>query len=276
MLKYERTPEQIREHYEIEKALANQLRVASQTERRTLYSSLYDELYRTVPHHPQLIRKANPEKNKDIVAYQMRNLGAFLKADTTFLEVGPGDCSLSITVAKQVKEVYAVDVSAEIAHQKTFPDNLKLILSDGVSVPVPSNSVDFAYSNQLMEHLHPDDALEQLKNIYQSLAPGGRYLCITPNRLLGPHDISQHFDQVATGFHLKEYTVTELTKLFRDVGFKKIRAYFRIKRFYFYPYPIISSMAEAFLTVLPFPLRKPFARFIPIGFFTGVFLLGTK
>jgi hypothetical protein len=31
-----------------------------------------------------------------------------------------------------------------------------------------------------MEHLHPEDAFEQLRNIIRALAPGGRYVCITP------------------------------------------------------------------------------------------------
>ena len=62
-----------------------------------------------------------------------------------------------------------------------------------------------------MEHLHPDDALEQLQNIYSALVPGGIYLCITPNRLSGPQDVSRDFDMVATGFHLKEYTISELS-----------------------------------------------------------------
>lgn len=53
-------PEQIREYYEIEKELANRLRYASKQERRYLYSSLYDELYRRVPLHPQLTRKLSP------------------------------------------------------------------------------------------------------------------------------------------------------------------------------------------------------------------------
>ena len=82
-----------------------------------------------------------------------------------------------------------------------------------------------AYSQQLMEHLHPEDALEQLRNIYDALKPGGRYFCVTPNRTTGPHDISGHFDDHATGFHLKEYTIGELVKLFRRVGFREVKLY---------------------------------------------------
>ncbi len=76
-----------------------------------------------------------------------------------------------------------------------------------------------------MEHLHPEDAIEQLEHIYRALSAGGFYICVTPNRISGPHDISMHFDAVATGFHLKEYTVTELCALFARIGFSRMRPY---------------------------------------------------
>ena len=67
--------------------------------------------------------------------------------------------------------------------------------------------------------------MEQLRNLFAAIAPGGSYFCVTPSRLNGPHDVSKYFDTVARGFHLKEYTVTELEQLFRGVGFKRIQAY---------------------------------------------------
>jgi SAM-dependent methyltransferase len=178
-----RTQEQIREHYEIEKELANRLTNASRSERRHLYSTLYDELYSRVPLHPQLTRKISIKKSAERTAAQMQWLKYFISDDMTFLEIGPGDCSLSFEVAKFVKRVYAVDVSEKITLTKSYPKNFQLIISDGTSIPIPLGIINLAYSNQLMEHLHPDDALEQLRNIYCSLMPGGRYICITPNRL---------------------------------------------------------------------------------------------
>ena len=56
-------------------------------------------------------------------------------------------------------------------------------------------------------------ALEQLQNIHRSLADDWLYICITPNRLDGPHDVSQYFDGVARGFHMKEYTTAALARL---------------------------------------------------------------
>ncbi len=82
--------------------------------------------------------------------------------------------------------------------------------------------MDLAYNDQLMKHLHPDDALDQLKNIFQSLKPGGSYTCITPNRISGPHDISLYPSDVPSGFHLKEYTITELVRILKDAGFSRV------------------------------------------------------
>jgi SAM-dependent methyltransferase len=192
----------LREHYEVERQLADRLRNATREQRRTLYGPVYDELYQRVPHHPQLTRKSSPELTQAGLVPQLRLLRPYLKPDSVVLEIGPGDCALSIALAKRVRQVYALDVSEKITEQLSAPANFKLILSDGTSVPLPAGSVDVAYSNQLMEHLHPDDAREQLEGIWRALRPGGVYICITPNRVSGPHDISSHFDSIATGFHL--------------------------------------------------------------------------
>jgi SAM-dependent methyltransferase len=217
-----RSFERIFDHYIIEKELAARLRNSSASERRLLYTAVYDELMDRIADHPLHLQKSKSDSLKFVgaAAWLLRNPPG---SDAVFLELGPGDCALSLEIAKQVKQVYAVDVSAALA-PKTQPANFKLLLSDGSSIPVPLESVDFAYSNQLMEHLHPDDAFEQLRNVYAALAPNGTYLCATPNRLNGPHDVSEFFDNVATGLHLKEYSISELAKLFKDVGFRRVRA----------------------------------------------------
>ena len=232
LMSYHRTKKQIKEHYDVEKQLAFELRQATKEERRSLYSSLYDELYRKVPHHPQLTRKKSLSETLEVTAAQMQFLHPFLAEDLTFLEIGPGDCSLSYEVAKVAKQVFAVDVSDEITKSIQTPSNFQLILSDGSSIPITPGSVNVAYSNQLMEHLHPEDAFEQLQNIFDTLAIGGVYICITPNRLTGPHDISKHFDSVATGFHLKEYTNAELRSLFRKAGFSNVAVYLNVRGLY--------------------------------------------
>jgi SAM-dependent methyltransferase len=272
-----RTNEQIREHYEIERDLARQLMNAPWQERSHLASSLYDELYRRVPHHPQHTQKNSIESASNAVNSQMKFLSPFLHGCRTFLEVGPGDCALSLNVANKVAQVYAVDVSSEITKIRQAPANFQLLLTDGRNIPLKSNSVNIAYSNQLMEHLHPDDAIVQLKNIYAALAVGGKYVCITPSRLTGPHDVSKYYDEVATGFHLKEYSILELYKLFKEVGFSKVKAWIGLLGIYLpVPVPLLAFMEKIILR-LPKNLRKPVARTVPFRVFLNMIrMVGIK
>ena len=213
-----------------------------------------------MPHHPQLTRKSSPELTRAALRPQLQILGRYLRPDTALLEVGPGDCALSMAVAPGIRQVYGLDVSQKITEQLSLPSNFKLILSDGSSVPLPPESVDVAYSNQLMEHLHPDDAREQLQGICRALRPGGVYICITPNRLNGPHDVSKFFDIVARGFHLKEYTIAELEALFRQVGFQRVQAFPRFGgRYVRLPLGLVKAF-EGLFGLLPVGWRRRLGR----------------
>lgn len=220
---WELTEVQLLDFYEVEKDLANRLRSATREQRLYLYRSLYDELYRRIPYHPMLTRKVSAAETERTISILTKLLNPFLSPNCTYLEIGAGDCALAFKVSSSVKKVYAVDVSNVITMNDSTPANCELILSDGITIPVPPASIDFAFSNQLIEHLHPYDTLEQLKSICAALVPGGKYLCITPNRLAGPGDISRYFDDVATGFHLKEYTYDELWRIFSEAGFSSVR-----------------------------------------------------
>lgn len=261
--KEKRTIEHIREHYEIEKALASKLRNSNKVDRLKLYSSLYDELYRMVPNHPQVMRKYDYKASSKAVELQMKLLHQFLNPEINFLEIGSGSCMLSLEVAKYVKKVNAIDVSEEISKDLPPTENFEFILSDGCNIPITENSIDLAYSYQLIEHLHPDDAYEQMQNIYRVLAYNGSYICITTNRLSGPHDISKYFDNTATGFHIKEYTTYELYDLFQQCGFSKIFFYIGIKNLYF-KFPIFSiKICENFIESLNTSLSKKMINMHP-------------
>jgi len=72
--KEQRTEKQLWEHYEVERELADRLRNASRNERRTLYTSLYEELCRLIPNHPTLTQKESPEQQQKAVKKQMKIL----------------------------------------------------------------------------------------------------------------------------------------------------------------------------------------------------------
>jgi len=156
------------------------------------------------------------------------------------------------------------------------PDNFELRLSDGSSVEVPASSVDVAYSNQLMEHLHPDDAVRHVRQVYQALKSGGIYVCVTPNRLGGPYDISRSFDRVATGLHLKEYTLTDSAELFTSVGFAHVRAYVGARGVYISPPLRALRTFEAILENVPHGIRQRVCDFMLLRPMMMIRLVGTK
>ena len=137
--------------------------------------------------HPQLVKKTDPESFAWAIQRQSLILEPFLRPDATFLEVGAGDCALSVAVSSRVRKVYAGGRFGRDHEDLELPANVEGRLSDGTNIPVSPGSIDVAYSNQVIEHLHPEDAGDQLTNIFDSLARGGVYVCITPNRVSARH-----------------------------------------------------------------------------------------
>lgn len=225
-----RTPERLRVHFELERQLADRLRSAPAEQRPGLYAQVYDELFDRLPDHPQHL--APTQSQQALAEQQWRLLRAFARPWHRLVEVGPGDCALARQACAHVRQVTAVDVSESITerHQRqALPLNLRIRLFDGIHLPLPARSADLVYSHQLMEHLHPDDARDQLRDIARILSPGGQYLCVTPHRFSGPHDISAAFSDVPVGLHLHEYTGQELVTRCREAGFARAQVVVQLK-----------------------------------------------
>jgi len=247
----ERSLERIRAHYEVKKELAARLMRASREERLAINVPVHEELYQRITDHPLLTKKRSPELRAKEVEREIRCISRWLNHETVFLELGCGDCAVSFAAAKVAKKVYGLDINAKLAESKSKPSNFEFVLSDGVSVPI--TGVTLAYSNQLMEHIHPEDALEQLQNIYNALDPGALYFCVTPNRLTGPHDVSRRFDKVATGFHLHEYTIRELHGIFKRL-FRRV-TYVPMSNGREFPV-WLAEIYEFLCSLLPLHLRR--------------------
>ena len=215
--------DQLREQLEVERELAERLRTARDT--RGLYSSVYDEFLRRVPHHPSLSQKDDAAAQAGLVRLQLQLLEPFLSPGTRFLEVGGGDCALAVELSRRVRQVTAVEAAATIVPQV---GNLEVLVSDVPPYPLPGDSMDLAFTCHFIEHLRPDDALLHLREMHRLLAPGGRYVCVTPHRLWGPHDISRYFSDVPEGLHLHEYSHRELLGLLKRAGFRRGRAISRL------------------------------------------------
>jgi SAM-dependent methyltransferase len=268
----DRSPEQIREHYELERRLAMRLRNSTGEERARLYAECYGELYRSLPHHPMVARGSSPFDRAIHARPALRTLRPFLRRASVMVEIGPGDCGVSIGAAGQLVRVFAVDVSDESAvRDDKWPENLDYVEFDGLHVPLPDGCCDLAFSNQVIEHLHPDDAAAQLREIRRLLGGRGRgeFVCVVPNRTTGPYDISQHFDDVATGFHLNEVTTGQLVRVLREAGFGHIRSVLRVGDIVVTYPPILNRLLEAVVGQLPQRWRRAIGLH-PLGHKAGL------
>ena len=146
------------------------------------------------------------------------------------LDYGCGYGGSSFFLGNIANSVTGVD-SAEacISHclqvkSEQLVENILFFQSSDLRIRFEKMKFDCIYSNDFLEHLHPDDARLHLAEAFRVLRPGGFYLCYTPGRGSGPHDITkafypQGFGFPACGSHLKEYTSRELIDLASSVGF---------------------------------------------------------
>ena len=257
-----RTVAQLREHFEIERELALRLRSAtSKDERRRLYGEVYTERTRRIPHHPLVAQAADERDRARAVAPQVALLRPFASAAQVFAEIGAGDGAVARALAPHVRRSIALDVSDALALPDDPSVGFEFRVFDGFDLGL-GNEVDLAYSNDVVEHLHADDLLDHLRAVHRALVPGGRYVCVSPNRLSGPHDISRHFSSTPLGFHLREYTSGELAAALRAAGFRGVSVLlsFRGRRLS----PLLPAgllrPVEALLEALPVALRRRGAR----------------
>jgi SAM-dependent methyltransferase len=260
----DRTPEQLRNHYEVERAIASRLKAATRDERRAIYASMYDELFSRVPDHPRLTAVRKREALDSHNRSKLKLVEPYLDGATRFVEFAPGDCTFAHLVAGRARSVVGIDISDQSAPGHAAPANFRLHLYDGYDLDLPERSADVVFSDQLVEHLHPDDAALHFELARRLLRPGGVYVIRTPHAYYGPFDVSVYFSDTPEGFHLKEWTYTELGRALAQAGYSRRRGVRRVRgRYRALPFGLFRAF-ESVVGPLPRELRAAASRaFLP-------------
>jgi cyclopropane fatty-acyl-phospholipid synthase-like methyltransferase len=255
-----RSAESLRNHYEVEREIAARLLRAPRDERSRLYRTMYDELFTRVPDHPRLLRREDAQRTRLHNRSKLRLLRGFLGPDRRVAEFAPGDCRFCLELCGRAASVTGIDISDQRGTWESEPANFRLVIYDGYELPVPEGSLDLVFSDQLIEHLHPEDTGLHFRLVQRMLAPGGVYLFRTPHALCGPHDVSRFFSDEPEGFHLKEWTYGEIAPLLRDAGFQRPRAFWTARGPRL-PQPFAGVLAaEGMLRRLPPGVRRHASR----------------
>jgi len=117
------------------------------------------------------------------------------------------------------------------------------------------------YWNDVFEHICPDEILDYLSHIYDLLMPGGLLVTITPNWLLRPSDVTGDFQPPRTepvGFHFKEYRLSEVSRLLKQAGFRRVATPLAVSRNRVYlcggGLRLLKQLAEPLIDRLPVKL----------------------
>ena len=230
-LPQDRTYDQILNHYKVEKAIAERIKKSNREERKQIYASMYEELFQKVPDHSRLTRRKDEEQSNKANKDKFLLIKSLINNKTVFAEFAPGDCQFSFEVANHVSQGFGIDISDQHNPSIIPPENFKLIVYDGYNLSeIPDNSIDVLFSDQLIEHFHPEETQLHFEIAYRILKKSGKYIFRTPHRYSGPHDISKYFSDEPEGFHLKEWTYSELKPVLRNAGFSLISARMMRKR----------------------------------------------
>lgn len=247
----------IMNQYLVEREIADRLRNANREERKSLYATMYDELFCKVPDHPRLIHRESEQLTLKANSNKFNLIRDFVSEEKVFVEFAPGDCKFAMDIAHRAKFVYGIDISDQRDQELNVPPNFKLIIYDGYRLEeISKDYIDTIFSDQLIEHFHPEDTELHFNLCQYILKRGGRYVFRTPHLFSGPHDVSVFFSDEPQCFHLKEWTYSEIGPLLKRTEFSEYYALRMVKgRPIRLPY-IYFVACEKMLVLLPRKIKK--------------------
>jgi SAM-dependent methyltransferase len=211
------------------------IRAAGRAERRALYAEANSEVAKlrlaSLPNEPEA-RTAGT--SPALVRFLIRRCSP----GDTVLEVGCGTGYTCWKLAPHVRRIIGTDISeprlreaeALLRLHDVRNAEVRAVFADELVAAFGPESFDRVISVDVYEHLHPEEGAAHLKEVWSVLRPGGVYIAITANRLVGPTDITRDVfpgAAEARGFHFNETTHEELARALREAGFSSVRCAWR-------------------------------------------------
>ena len=219
----------ILKHWELEKRLAKQLRESTEDTRWNTFEKCYTELFLEIDWLNREIGTSDGTSPQKKYMVWPLLLGHDIEK---IYEIGSGKGELINYLVNQGYTCKGTEITHERG-KKHVPDHSRLSwgISDGVHFDQfeAKGNYDAVISNQVIEHIHPDDLLAHLQSVRLILADDGKYIFTTPHKFIGPSDISKVFKcDKPLGMHLKEYSYIEIRELLMKSDFKRVKAVWNI------------------------------------------------
>lgn len=278
-------------HWKLEKELTQKLLQSAPENRFQTFEECYSQLYAELKWLNEYIDKniSHPSLEKELQPW-LTLIGT--PNTQKIYEIGSGKATLISFLARHGYPCTATEITRERG-EKFATDTITWRTSDGVHLDrfEHSGAYDVVISDQVIEHIHPDDTQEHFRGVHNILKQNGKYIFRAPHRLDGPHDISHVFKcDTAQGMHLREMTFDEVRDLARNAGFSRIELVVLDSRIAKNPlfskdgkvstplYFSIVIMLEGIIKWIPKAgIRKKAIRMAArLGFFPSCFAVATK
>lgn len=152
-----------------------------------------------------------------------------LKKGSRVFDLGCATGNLLYKLALIGYEVEGIDVSDDLiekANEKLHSiSKWNSVKQADIMSYVVEKTFDCIVMDNAIEHFHPDTINDILRKCHGMLNENGYMIILTPHRFSGPHDISKYFLPLGSkskGFHLKEFSFTDLYEHLKLAGFNEI------------------------------------------------------
>ena len=217
----------VRSHAALEGELTDALLASTDDTRAAAFATAYTRLYTELP-WLNASEASVPEAD-------LRLWERLIGRGRRVLEIGSGHGDLVTFLSRIGNDCTATEITpsrgASLVDEEA---RITWAVADGVHLTrfFEQDHFDVVISDQVFEHLHPDDHHTHLAEACRLLRPGGRYILRTPHRSVGPEDLSAVFGLDAPVFmHLHEADYVSLSQAMRRAGFASIGAVFGNTRF---------------------------------------------
>lgn len=216
------SPEILVEAFKVENHYHKEiLKEHNQEKRGELYEEFYSKLLKLYGRNAEKGFKLDDRiKMKDL---QVTLFGKELK-NKSIIDFGCGEGCFLMNLQRNLPNKSLTGVDVFIPESLEKHEGINFIAADITNFRT-EEKYDVAFSDNVIEHLHPEDAFMHIKSVFKALKPGGKFILVMPNKLFGPADITRIIDNsssgkvLAQGGHLNESTYTEMIEKLTEIGF---------------------------------------------------------